>query len=219
MNQKEKKEPIVNEEYLEEDTACDSLNEDSAECCSCGEQEGCCGNEEEYCGCDHGNEDELSTADSVYADLKQKLKEAEDKRDEYLSIAQRTQADFENYKRRNKTAVADAYNSAMADVVEAFLPVLDNLERAIESVPESEENEPILKGIELVKRQFVDTLSRLGVEEIEALGLPFDPEFHHAVGQVDGEEGQEENTVAQVLQKGYKTDSKVIRYSMVHVVR
>ncbi len=235
MNQnKEKKESIVNEEYLEQDTACDcGIEEDAAECCSHGEQEGCCDNgdaqcncaegyneNDEKCGCDPDNgECECSTGDTYNADLRQALKEAEAKRDEYLSMAQRIQADFENYKRRNKTAVADAYNSAMADVVEAFLPVLDNLERAIDSVPQSEDNEAILKGIEMVKRQFVDTLTRLGVKEIEALGLPFDPELHHAVGQVDGEEGQEENTVAQVLQKGYKTDSKVIRYSMVHVVR
>ena len=156
---------------------------------------------------------------SLVPELQKKLEETEGKRDEYLSLAQRVQADFDNYKRRNKNAIADSYHSATADVVEAFLPVLDNLERAMDSVPDSDAEVSVRKGVEMVKKQFLDTLSRLGVEEIEALGKPFDPTFHNAVGQVDGEEGQEENTVAEVLQKGYKMGDKVIRYSMVHVVR
>ncbi len=162
---------------------------------------------------------ESAAKDSVISELQKKLEETEKKRDEYLSLAQRVQADFDNYKRRNKNAIADSYRSATADVVEAFLPVLDNLERAMDSVPDSDAETSVRKGVEMVKKQFLDTLSKLGVEEIEALGKPFDPALHNAVGQVDGEEGQEENTVAEVLQKGYKTGDKVIRYSMVHVVR
>ncbi len=162
---------------------------------------------------------ESAGEDSVVSKLQKKLEETEGKRDEYLSLAQRVQADFDNYKRRNKSATADSYRSATADVVEAFLPVLDNLERAMDSVPDSDAEASVRKGVEMVKKQFLDTLSRLDVEEIEALGKPFDPAFHNAVGQVDGEEGQEENTVAEVLQKGYKMGDKVIRYSMVHVVR
>ena len=103
--------------------------------------------------------------------------------------------------------------------MEAFLPVLDNLDRAMESISASNVDESVIKGIELVRKQFLDTLSRLDVEEIDALGKPFDPELHNAVGQVEAEEGQEENTVALVLQKGYRMGGRVIRYSMVHVAR
>ena len=111
--------------------------------------------------------------------------------------------------------MAESYEAATADTVEAFLPVLDNLDRAIESITAAGADESILKGIELVRRQFLDTLTKLNVEEIEAMGKPFDPELHNAVGQVEAEDGQEENTIAMVLQKGYRIGERVIRYSMV----
>ena len=150
--------------------------------------------------------------------LKEQLAEAEAKQD-VSKGAQRLQADFENYKRRNRNALAESYETATADVVEAFLPVLDNLDRAIESISEAGADDSILKGIEMVRRQFLDTLAKLNVEEIEAMGKPFDPELHNAVGQVEAEDGQEENTVALVLQKGYRMGERVIRYSMVQVAR
>lgn len=96
---------------------------------------------------------------------------------------------------------------------------MDNLDRAIESISEAGADDSILKGIEMVRRQFLDTLAKLNVEEIEAMGKPFDPELHNAVGQVEAEDGQEENTVALVLQKGYRMGERVIRYSMVQVAR
>jgi molecular chaperone GrpE len=207
----ERKEPIVNEEYKEDKVCCDAAADTDA-CCDAGQgtDTRCSDAEADSCCVD---------IPPALAELEQKLKEAVSQKDEYLSMAQRIQADFDNYKRRNKNAAADAYSSATAEAVEAFLPVLDNLERAMDSAAGTEAGESFRKGIELVQRQFLDTLARLGVEEIDALGKPFDPELHHAVGQVDAQEGQEENTVAAVLLKGYKTGSKVIRYSMVHVVR
>ncbi len=156
-------------------------------------------------------------ANEDQSDLEKKLSEAETKQEEYLKMAQRVQADFENFKRRNKNTVAETYQTTTIEVVEAFLPVLDNLDRALEAVPATEVDESLLKGIDLVRRQFLDTLAKLGVEEIEALDKPFDPEYHNAVGQVDAEDGQEENTVVMVHQKGYKMGERVIRYSMVHV--
>jgi molecular chaperone GrpE len=217
----ERKEPIVNEEYEEQDTACCKADEESDACCKEAESGGCCQDDgkEDTGSCGEGSCCSANEESSRLAELEQELKEANRQRDEYLAMAQRLQADFENFKRRNKNSTADAYSSATADTVEAFLPVLDNLERALESVSGTDSGESFRKGIELVQRQFLDTLGKLGVEEIEALGKPFDPELHHAVGQVDAEDGQEENTVAAVLLKGYKTKSKVIRYSMVHVYR
>ncbi len=202
----EKKESIVNEEYGEQD-----LTEN---CCSEREGHSCrCETEEEsthLCNCKD---------DSELEELKKILAEAEAKKEEYLKSAQRLQADFDNYKRRNRNALAESYETATADTVEAFLPVLDNLDRAIESITEAGADESILEGIELVRRQFLDTLAKLNVEEIEAMGKPFDPELHNAVGQVEAEEGQEENTIAVVLQKGYRIGERVIRYSMVQVAR
>ncbi|HHY82164.1 MAG TPA: nucleotide exchange factor GrpE [Clostridiales bacterium] len=209
MNNNEKNEPIVNEEYMGEETAdnCCSIDEQCNGCCCEGGQER---SEGESC---------CSEKDPALEELEQKLKEAEAKVDEYIKLAQRVQADFENYKRRNRNAIADAYREASAEVVGVFLPVLDNLDRAIDSITAAGADESIIKGIELVRRQFLDTLTKLGVEEIDALGKPFDPELHNAVGQVEAEEGQEENTVAAVLQKGYQMNGRVIRYSMVQVAR
>jgi Molecular chaperone GrpE (heat shock protein) len=94
---------------------------------------------------------------------------------------------------------------------------LDNLERALDSAKESSSHEAIAKGVEMVVRQFKDVLNKLGVEEIEALGKSFDPELHEAVMRAECEEGVEDNTVVEVLQKGYKYKDRVIRHSMVKV--
>ncbi|MGI6539016.1 MAG: nucleotide exchange factor GrpE [Caldicoprobacterales bacterium] len=200
----------VNEEFFadkqESSREPDNIT-DSMECC-CSMEEEC----EQQCGCEKDSESEIER-------LKEKLKESEEKREEYLKMAQRLQADFENYKRRNRNTIAETWQKASAEVVEAFLPVLDNLDRAIDSIAEAGADESIQQGIELVRRQFLDTLEKLGVEEIEALGKSFDPNLHNAVGQVEAKEGQEENTVVMVHQKGYKMGDHVIRYSMVHVAR
>jgi molecular chaperone GrpE len=150
-------------------------------------------------------------------ELRQQLQKAVRDKEEYISLVQRIQADFDNYRKRNKAVVAESYDTASMDVIGAFLPVLDNLERALDSANKSSSSESIAKGIEMVIKQFNDILKKLGVEEIEALGKTFDPELHNAVMRADVEEGVEENTVVEVLQKGYKYKDKVIRCSMVKV--
>ncbi len=153
-------------------------------------------------------------------ELQEQLNQTIKERDEYLLLAQRAQADFDNYRRRNKTAIAEAFQTATMDTIEALLPVLDNLERALESAQgnSAEGTEAFIKGIEMVVKQFTDVLKNLGVEEIQALGEVFDPQFHNAVMKVETEEDLEENTIVEVLKKGYKYKDKVIRYSMVKVV-
>lgn len=218
---KVRKDSKVNEEYEDQE----KVNQESAEQESIKHdtKEACCGSSEEShsCACEDSKDDLdgqcKCKANEDQSDLEKKLSEAETKQEEYLKMAQRVQADFENFKRRNKNTVAETYQTTTIEVVEAFLPVLDNLDRALEAVPATEVDESLLKGIDLVRRQFLDTLAKLGVEEIEALDKPFDPEYHNAVGQVDAEDGQEENTVVMVHQKGYKMGERVIRYSMVHV--
>jgi len=151
--------------------------------------------------------------------LKKQLEQLGRERDEHLALAQRVQADFDNFRRRNKNVSAEFYDSGVSDTVSAFLPVLDNLERALCSMEEGECSEAFIEGIDMVRKQFEDVLGKLQVEEIKAIGEPFDPEFHHAVAQQDAQEGQEKNTVVEVLQKGYKYKDKVIRYSMVKVTK
>lgn len=151
--------------------------------------------------------------------LVEKLQEAETLRDEYLKTAQLARADFENYRKRNQNIYADAYGDGMINVVMAFLSVLDNLERAYASATADPKTESIAEGVERVIRQFVDALGNLNVKEIEALGKPFDPAFHHAVLLAEPTNGEKTGTVMEVLQKGYMMKDKVLRPSMVKVVQ
>lgn len=220
---KVRKDSKVNEEYEDQQKVEQKSADQESEMQDT--KEACChsGEEPHSCACEDSKDDLdgqcKCVANEDQSDLEKKLSEAEAKQEEYLNMAQRVQADFENYKRRNKNTVSETYQTATLEVIESFLPVLDNLDRALEAAPATEVDESLLKGINLVRRQFLDTLAKLGVEEIEALGKPFDPEYHNAVGQMESEEGQEENTVVVVHQKGYKMGERVIRYSMVHVAR
>lgn len=193
-------------------------------------QQETCDNCETIDKCKAENEQQEQSTDScckheenkdneIIEDLKKKLTAAEEKCNEYLDMARRIQADFENYKRRNKAAVSDAYRDGTLEAVEALLPVLDNLERAFESSKnsESEEGKAISKGIEMVIKQFVDIMAKMDIEEIEALDKPFDPTYHNAVMQVEAENEEQKNKVVEVLLKGYKQKDRVIRYSMVKV--
>ena len=142
---------------------------------------------------------------------------AEKKAEEYLQAAQRIQADFENYKRRNKTAVADATDDGINEAIKAFLPVLDNMERAVDAAKQFGD-ESVLKGIEMVYRQMLDAFEKLGVCEIETAGA-FDPAFHNAVMQEPKKEGECDNQITMVLQKGYMRKGKVLRFAMVKVAK
>ena len=148
--------------------------------------------------------------------LKAKLDEAVGKAAEYLGIAQRVQADFENFRRRNETVRADAYAEGKKDVAAMMLPVLDNLERAVEAGAASED-EALRNGMELVLRQMQDAYQKLDVTPINRLGEKFDPNLENAILQGSPEEG-EPGTVCQVLQKGYKIGDRVLRHAMVKVV-
>ena len=141
------------------------------------------------------------------------LETAVKQRDDYLLMAQRTQADFQNFKRRNAQTRADALEDGTRETLAALLPVLDSFDRALQAI-ETEDASPIAEGIRMVHRQLMDTVTRLGLTEIPALGEPFDPELHNAV--MRSEEG-EPGTVLEVFEKGYKVKDKIVRYSMVKV--
>ena len=147
--------------------------------------------------------------------LRQELEKTKAQCDEYLDLAQRKQAEFANYRRRTEGVRQEAFDDGRRDAIDKLLPIIDNLERALAAAGESEEG--LKAGVEMVLRQTKETFAKMGVEEIDPLGQPFDAELHNAVMQGSEDEG-EPGTVCLVLQKGYKLGSRVIRHAMVKVV-
>ena len=144
------------------------------------------------------------------------LEAAKAKAAEYLAMAQRVQADFENFRRRNESVRADSFAEGKRDVATAMLPVLDNLERAADAAANSPD-EALRNGVELVLKQMNDVYQKLNVSPISRVGEKFDPNLENAILQGTPEEG-EPGTVCQVLQKGYRMGEKVLRHAMVKVV-
>ncbi len=146
--------------------------------------------------------------------LVKELEETKAKRDEYLDMAQRARAEFENYRKRNLNVRADALAEGKADAIASILPILDNLERAVASGGEG----AFFDGVSLVIRQFHDILSNMGVTEIPCEpGEVFDPMKHNAVLRGPADEDHPEGTVLQVFQKGYQIKEKILRHTMVQV--
>ena len=144
------------------------------------------------------------------AELNEKLAESEDK---YL----RLYAEFENYKKRTQKEKDARYADAVIDAVAEILPVLDNLDRALSVEVTSEDAKSFKEGVEMTKKQMTDSLAKLGVTEIKALGEEFDPNLHNAVMHTE-DENVTENTVVEEFMKGYiYKEERVVRYSMVKV--
>ena len=129
--------------------------------------------------------------------------------DKYLRIC----AEYENFRRRSQKEKDNLYGDIKADTVQKFLPVYDNLERALR---QGTEDEAYRKGVEMIMSQFESTLEKLGVKPIECLGEKFDPAFHNAVMHVEDEE-KGENEIVEVFQKGFLMGDKVVRFAMVKV--
>ena len=158
-----------------------------------------------------------TTPEAIPEDPAQKaLDEANARADEYLALAQRVQADFENFRRRNESIRTDAYADGRKDTATLMLPVLDNLERAVEAAAGSPD-EALRNGVEMVLKQMADAYGKLDVKPINRLGEKFDPNLENAILQGTEEDG-EPGTVCQVLQKGYMIGDKVLRHAMVKVV-
>ena len=146
---------------------------------------------------------------SKFNEMKGEMKLAAE-HDRYLRLA----AEYDNYRKRSQRERDSIFNDVRSDTVTKFLPVYDNLVRALE---QSTADEAYRKGVELIMTQFKDILSRLGVTEIEAMGQQFDPGLHNAVMRGE-DETKGANEIVQELQKGFKLGDKVIRYAMVKVV-
>jgi molecular chaperone GrpE len=140
-------------------------------------------------------------------------KEKKDNWDKYL----RSVADLDNLRKRQKREVEDAKFDTKNKVLKEMLPVVDNLERAIEHAAKGEEKNPIVEGVQLVLRQFTTAFERLEVTSIDALGQPFDPNMHEAISQQESD--QPAGTIVQVLQRGYRAGDRLLRPSLVVVAK
>ena len=142
----------------------------------------------------------------------------QDKIDELNDRVMRQMAEFDNYRKRTEKEKDGMFDAGARSVIEKILPIVDNFERGIKTVTDEEKDGAFAKGIVMIYKQLSDELDKMGVKPIEAVGKPFDPNFHNAVMQVDSEE-YDTGTVAQELQKGYTYHDTVIRHSMVAVVK
>lgn len=143
----------------------------------------------------------------------QELKELKEKYDELYDKHLRVLAEYENFKKRTQKEKDELYKVAVCDTVEKILPVVDNLERAVET---ETDKTPFYEGVCLVEKQLFEILEKIGVSKIEAVGKTFDPNIHNAVMHTDDEEKGEAEIVEEFA-KGYMMGDKVIRYSMVKV--
>ena len=147
--------------------------------------------------------------------LNKKIQELQTLADDYKDKWMRNVAEFDNYKKRNAKIWTDAFNEGVSSVILKILPVGDNLDWAL-TIGLDEKTQEGLKGI---RKKFDGTLASLEIEEVNPVGQPFDPNFAEAVMQVEGDEGEQSDTVKQVFQKGYKMKDKIIRYAKVSVVK
>lgn len=149
-------------------------------------------------------------ADKKQDALKQKIEELEDR-------VKRQMAEFDNFRKRTNKEKTAMYEIGAKSVIEKILPVVDNFERGLASVPEEEKGNGFADGMQMIYKQLMTELENIGVKPIEAIGQEFDPDYHNAVMQVESEE-YETGIVAQELQKGYTYRDSVVRHSMVAVV-
>jgi molecular chaperone GrpE len=149
-------------------------------------------------------------ADKKQEAMKEKIDELEDR-------VKRQMAEFENFRKRTEKEKTAMFETGAKSVIEKILPVVDNFERGLAAIPEEEKGTAFAEGMEMIYKQLMEELAKMEVKPIEAVGEPFNPDFHNAVMQVESEE-YESGVVAQELQKGYTYRDSVVRHSMVAVV-
>ncbi len=153
--------------------------------------------------------------ENLKRDLEKELKEALELSNDYKDKWMRNVAEFDNYKKRNAKVYQDAFNDGAESVIVKILSIGDNLEWALSLGLD----EKTADGIKNLKKKYDDTLTNLGVTEINPVGEKFDPNISEAIMQAEKEDGEESDTVKQVFQKGYKLKDKIIRYAKVSVIK
>ena len=147
---------------------------------------------------------------------KKKKDKKDEKIEELTDRVKRQMAEFENFRKRTEKEKAGMYAVGAKDVIEKILPVVDNFERGLATIPEDDKATPVAEGMDKIYRQLTKVLEDVGVKEIDACGKEFNPDYHNAVMHVE-DEAFGENEVAEVLQKGYTYRDTVVRHSMVKV--
>lgn len=149
-------------------------------------------------------------------------KEKKDKKDEKIEEltdqVRRQMAEFDNFRKRSEKEKSAMYEVGAKSVIEKILPVVDNFERGLQTIPEGDAGTPFAEGMQMIYKQLMTSLEEIGVTPIEAVGEEFNPDIHNAVMQMESDEF-ESGVVAQELQKGYKYRDSVVRHSMVGVVQ
>nr|WP_249777697.1 nucleotide exchange factor GrpE [Paenalkalicoccus suaedae] len=161
-------------------------------------------------------EAEFVETDAEEVSQPSEIEELEAKVEEATNKLLRTQADYDNFRRRTKQEKEAAAKYRSQSLAESLIPAVDNFERALSVEVESEDAKSLLKGMEMVHKQLIEALKNEGVEQMETVGEAFDPHKHQAVMQVESDE-HESNTIIEELQKGYILQDKVIRPAMVKV--
>ena len=155
-------------------------------------------------------EKKKAKADKKQDALKEKVEELEDR-------VKRQMAEFENFRKRTEKEKTAMFETGAKSVIEKILPVVDNFERGLASVPEEEKDGAFAQGMEMIYKQLMQELEKMEVKPIPAVGEEFNPDFHNAVMQVESDE-YDSGVIAQELQKGYTYRDSVVRHSMVAVV-
>lgn len=162
---------------------------------------------------DANTAEQTSTIENLGKQLEEKTQQCDANYDRFL----RMQAEFDNFRKRTAKEREDLYIMSLEKIVTELLPIVDNMERAICIFKSNSLDSSYVEGVDMIQKQLLATLEKNGLKEIDAMGMDFDPNMHHAVMQVAGD-AEEENKVKEVLQKGYFLGSKVIRPAMVQVV-
>ena len=189
----------------EEETAEDAADtEDSAEQA-----------EESESDADEGKEDSKAEKKKFFG-KKNKKDKKDEKIDELTDRLTRQMAEFDNFRKRTEKEKSQMYEIGAKDIIEKILPIVDNFERGLASMPEKEKATPFAEGMEKIYKQLMTTLESIDVKPIEAVGKEFNPDFHNAVMHVEDEE-LDENIIVEEFQKGYTYRDSVVRHSMVKV--
>ena len=163
-----------------------------------------------------GDSEAASEGKKKFFGKKEKKDKKDEKIEELTDRVTRQMAEFDNFRKRSEKEKSQMYEIGAKDIIEKILPVVDNFERGLDSVPEEEKNAPFVEGMEKIYKQLMTTLESVGVKPIEAVGQEFNPDFHNAVMHVEDEE-LGENIIAEEFQKGYMYRESVVRHSMVKV--
>ena len=172
--------------------------------------------EHKKCECEHEHKDECDCEEECDCEICQKNEEETESENElvstYLNMAQRLQADFDNYRKQTEIKLMQTFTRGQTSIIEAFLPCLDTFKKAKQSIADQN----VLQGIEMIEKQIISTLKEQGVEKINCVGEKYDPHYHNAIAVMHNDE-YEDDTILEEYEAGYTFKGQVLRYSKVVV--